>query len=116
MKTSIHASLATLCLMLASCAGYQLGGQKPASLTGVETIAVPMFANATQHPRASALATSAVAEAMIRDGTYRIVEADRADAILDGRLERIPPHNGLNGARELRCLIAIHPSQGRLWL
>ncbi len=99
MKTSIHASLATLCLMLASCAGYQLGGQKPASLTGVETIAVPMFANATQHPRASALATSAVADAIVRDGTYRIAASDRADAILDGELERIQ-YRAIRGTRQ----------------
>lgn len=99
MKTSIHASLAALCVLLASCAGYQLGGVKPASLTGVQTIAVPMFSNATQHPRASALATSAVAEAMIRDGTYRMVEADHADAILDGRLERIE-YRAIRGTRQ----------------
>ena len=99
MKTSIHASLATLCLLLASCAGYQLGGVKPPSLSGVQSIAVTMFSNATQHPRASALATSAVADAMVRDGTYRIATGDHADAILDGELERIE-YRTIRGTRE----------------
>ncbi|HSP42995.1 MAG TPA: hypothetical protein VLO11_08995 [Luteolibacter sp.] len=99
MKTSVHAILATLCLLFASCAGYQLGGVKPASLSGVETISVAMFSNATQHPRASALATSAVADAIVRDGTYRIADADRADAILEGKLERIK-YRTIRGTRQ----------------
>jgi hypothetical protein len=99
MKTSIHAILSALCLLLASCAGYQLGGVKPASLSGVETIAVTMFSNATQHPRASALATSSVAEAIVRDGTYRIADTDRADAVLEGELYRIK-YRAIRGTRE----------------
>ena len=82
--------LATACLAaLASCAGYQLGGSKPAALAKVETIAVPMFSNATLHPRAEALATSAVTNAVIQDGTYRISSVDDADAVLEGKLASI---------------------------
>ncbi len=99
MKTPILAILAAPCLLLASCAGYQLGGVKPASLSAVETIAVPMFSNSTQHPRASALATSAVADAIVRDGTYRIADSDRADAILEGDLERIK-YRAIRGTRQ----------------
>jgi Lipopolysaccharide-assembly len=69
-----------------SCAGYRLGGTKPASLKQVKSIAVPMFRNATQHPRAEALATSAAINAIVQDGTYRIATADKADAILEGEL------------------------------
>lgn len=76
-------------LMLASCAGYQLGGHKPASLAKVKTVAVPMFSNATLHPRAEALATSAVANAFVQDGTYRISKLDNADAVLEGKLRSI---------------------------
>lgn len=76
-------------LTLASCAGYHLGGMKPASLAGVKTIAVPMFANDTQHPRASALATSAVTNSLVQDGTYRLSTTDKADAVLEGKLARI---------------------------
>lgn len=74
---------------LVSCAGYQLGGVKPASLAQVHRIAVPMFANDTLHPRAEALATSAVTDAFVKDGTYKIGTVSDADAILEGRLKRI---------------------------
>ncbi len=76
-------------LLLVSCAGYQLGGAKPASLARVKTIAVPMFSNATPHPRAEALATSAVANAFVQDGTYRLGGTDRSDAVLEGNLSGI---------------------------
>ena len=85
-------------LGLVSCAGYQLGGVKPASLASVQTIAVPMFSNDTQHPRAEVLATSAVAEAIVRDGTYRISRVDDADAVLVGSLSEIE-YSTLRGSR-----------------
>lgn len=81
--------LPALALLLASCAGYQLGGTKPASLAQVRTIAVPMFSNSTPHPRAEALATSAVADAFVQDGTYRLGSRDHADAVLEGDLREI---------------------------
>jgi len=74
---------------LASCTGYQLGGVKPKSLAKVRMISVPMFKNDTQHPRAEAIATSAVASAMLQDGTYRISSLDKADAVLEGTVHRI---------------------------
>ena len=78
-----------LSLALASCAGYHLGGAKPPSLAGVRTISIPMFVNGTLHPRAEALATSAVADAVVQDGTYRLAETSQADAILEGKLTSI---------------------------
>ncbi len=78
-----------LALALTSCAGYQLGGAKPPSLAGVKTISIPMFVNGTLHPRAEALATSAVADAIVQDGTYRLAETSQADAILEGTLTTI---------------------------
>jgi hypothetical protein len=89
IRTLTRLALAAPLLALVSCAGYQLGGMKPASLAGVKSIAVPMFANDTQHPRASALATSAVANALVQDGSYRISTTDKADAVLEGTLKQI---------------------------
>ncbi len=76
-------------LLMVSCAGYHLGNSKPASLQKVNTITVPMFKNATLHPRAEALATSAVANAFVMDGTYRLASLDQADAVLEGELQSI---------------------------
>lgn len=75
--------------LLVSCAGYRLGGSKPASLASVRTIAVPMMVNETQHPRAEVIATSAVTGAFSLDGTYRIGSSGSADAILEGRITAI---------------------------
>lgn len=94
----LMAALAGTIMTLVSCAGYQAGGAKPASLAEVKTISVPMFSNSTQHPRAEALATSAVAGAIVRDGTYRIVKTDEADAILEGNLKQIN-YRAIRGSR-----------------
>ena len=75
--------------LLTSCAGYRLGGAKPPSLAGVKRIAVPMFENGTLHPRSESLATSAVTDAFVQDGTYRLSDRDNADAVLEGKLARI---------------------------
>lgn len=98
IRTLTKLALLAPLVAMVSCAGYQLGGEKPASLVGVKTIAVPMFANATQHPRASALATSAVANALVKDGTYRISTVDKADAVLEGVLKRIE-YRSIRGSR-----------------
>lgn len=87
-KFTISAALAVM-IALTSCAGYQLGGVKPASLAGIRNISVPMFENKTQHPRAGAMATSAVTHTMIQDGTYRVSSLDKADAVLEVTLESI---------------------------
>jgi hypothetical protein len=48
-----------------------------------------MFSNGTQEPRAEALATTAVTDALVMDGTYRISDRDHADAVLEGTLTSI---------------------------
>ncbi|GAA5127603.1 hypothetical protein JIN84_08455 [Luteolibacter yonseiensis] len=92
------AALLAPVFLLASCAGYQLGNTKPASLAKVKSIAVPMFSNSTLHPRAEALATSAVANAFVQDGTYRIGKSDHADAVLEGTLSSID-YSTIRGSR-----------------
>lgn len=85
-------------LVLVSCAGYQLGVTKPASLNRVKTIAVPMFSNSTLQPRAEVVATSAVVSAFVQDGTYRIEKRDHADAILEGEIRSIK-YTSIRGTR-----------------
>ncbi len=81
-----------------SCVGYHLGSAKPTAMRGIRTIAVPMFSNATLHPRAEAIATSAVTSAFLQDGTYRIMDADHADARLEGTVQSIA-YTPIRGAR-----------------
>lgn len=86
------------CLVFTSCAGYHLGGAKPASLAKVRNLSVPMFSNGTLHPRAEAIATSAVANAIVQDGTYRITSLDQADAVLEGQISQIK-YSTIRGTR-----------------
>jgi len=58
-------------------------------LKDVHNISVPMFHNDTLHPRAEALATSAAADAIVQDGTYRITSLDKADAVLEGTVHTV---------------------------
>jgi hypothetical protein len=90
--------VALLGLVLSSCVGYQLGGSKPPSLAGVERISVSMLENGTLHPRAEAIATSAVTSALVQNGTYRLSELDRADAVLEGEVSSIE-YSALRGSR-----------------
>jgi hypothetical protein len=92
------AALIAACLAFVSCAGYQIGGAKPKSLAAVRSIAVPMFGNATLHPRAEALATSAVSNALVQDGTYQLANRDKADAVLEGELSEIK-YSTIRGTR-----------------
>lgn len=90
--------LILLSVVLSSCAGYQLGGAKPPSLASVERISVSMLENGTLHPRVEALATSAVTAALVQNGTYRLSELERADAVLEGEVSSIE-YSALRGSR-----------------
>jgi hypothetical protein len=76
-------------ILLASCGGYHLGESRPAATKGVKTIDVRMFSNSSFLPRANAVATSAVAAAIVQDGTFRIASIDHADSILEGNVASI---------------------------
>ena len=86
----MKASLATLfCLALTGCLGYHVGPVKPYYLRDVHTIAVPTFKNRTLVPRIEVLVTDTVIKQLQQDGTFQIVNGDRADATLTGEVSRI---------------------------
>ena len=91
MMRSLHLTFFTVLAAFAcsSCVGYRLGVNKPLALAKVKNIHVPMFSNGSFHPRAEALATSAVVNAFTTDGTYRITSLDEADAVLEGRVASV---------------------------
>ena len=81
--------LAILPLLLSSCVGYQLGGNKPAAMANISTIHVEMVRNDTQIPRAAASATNAIADAIQLDGTYQLGNDSNAEARLQATLREI---------------------------
>jgi hypothetical protein len=85
-------------LLFQGCAGYQLGPATPGYLRQVHSIAVPTFANSTLTPRIEALVTSTVIKQFHQDGTFRIANADVADATLKAEIVNV----GRSPARSLR--------------
>ena len=85
-----RALFALCCLgLLSSCAGYRLGGEKPDHLASVKTIFVPLAKSQALFPRAEALTTNIIVDAITQDGTYRIGTASDSDATLLLTLEKI---------------------------
>ncbi|MFI0347959.1 MAG: LPS assembly lipoprotein LptE [Chthoniobacterales bacterium] len=84
--------MASLILTFAGC-GYTLGEVKPTTMRRVNTLAISTFQNGTLVPRLESQTADAVVKQFQQDGTYRIEAADRADAIVTGKiisLERRP--------------------------
>lgn len=87
---AVRAALAAVALFLIpACAGYHLGADQPAVMEGVQTLAVPVFHNDTLIPRSSVTVTNRVIRQFQVDGTYRIVDSSRADAILRGTIRPV---------------------------
>jgi hypothetical protein len=86
----LKASLATVfCLALGGCLGYHVGPVKPYYLRDVHTIAVPTFKNRTLVPRVEVLVTDTVIKQLQQDGTFQVANGDKADATLEGQIDRI---------------------------
>lgn len=89
MKRFFAALLLPVCLLLTSCAGYHLGGQKPAHLRDIRTLAVPAFKNMTLEPRLAVNVTNAVIKQLQNHGAYQIVDRCNADAVLVGTIQGV---------------------------
>lgn len=86
----MKASIATvLCLALGGCLGYHVGPVKPYYLRDVHTIAIPTFKNRTLVPRIEVLVTDTVIKQLQQDGTFQVASGDKADATLEGQVDRI---------------------------
>lgn len=96
-----HLSLlaALTCAVLTSgCAGYRVGPVKPLVMEKVESVAVPTFENDTLVPRLEVLLANSVIKQIQQDGTFRVDNSDKADAIIEGKLTQI----NRRGARSVR--------------
>lgn len=72
-----------LALLTASC-GYHLGGFKRASMQNLETFCINMFENHSVYSNISMQVTTALADQMQRDGTYRMASRDECDFVVSG--------------------------------
>jgi outer membrane lipopolysaccharide assembly protein LptE/RlpB len=76
------AALLALGLATGGC-GYSLRGTLPSH---IRTVTIPVFANRTSEPAVENFLTSAVVEAFSTNGRLRVVNAARADSILEGEV------------------------------
>ena len=89
MKKFLSTILLSSLLLLVSGCGYHVGEIKPTPMRRINTIAVGSFKNETLLPRVEVQTANAVVKQFQQDGTYRIESADRADAIVEGTIEKV---------------------------
>ena len=88
MKTFRALAAAAAVATLASC-GYHLGGMKAPAMENMNTFCVEMFANETEHPNAGVLMTTAMANTLQSDGTFRMAPRKEADFVVKGNVCKI---------------------------
>src|SRR5688572_19935727 len=76
-------------VILSGCAGYQVGPIKPTPMKNVQRLCVKNFTNDTLEPRVEVLLTNLLIKQLQQDGTYEITDENRADAILQVKLNEI---------------------------
>lgn len=81
-------TLALAAGLLSSC-GYHLGGYKPAAMQNMNTFCVEMFDNETTVPGVAVQMTTALTDAVQRDGTYTLASRDSADFRISGAVSSI---------------------------
>lgn len=87
MKTLLSLSAAAL-LLTTSC-GYHLGGLRPSYMKSVDSVFVEVFANHTTQPNLSVQFTTALANSLQADGTYKLKSRSTADAVIRGEITNI---------------------------
>lgn len=78
--------LGSVALLAFSGCGYHLGGVKPAALAKVSSIRMTAFQNNSFEPAAGSLVSSALAEAIQRDGSFRLGSRGKAQARIEGEV------------------------------
>lgn len=86
-KTGILLGLVIL-LAFPGC-GYRLGGVKPAALSKVSAIRMTAFENNSFEPAAGALVSSALSEAIQKDGSFRLGSRGNAQARIEGSVTSV---------------------------
>jgi len=77
--------LAVSCLLLAGCGVYSFSGS---GLSGIDSIAIPLFENQTQEYGLREALTEKIAEMFVQDNTLKVVNERTADSILRGVVTR----------------------------
>ncbi len=87
IRTLLTAGILPL-FLLGSC-GYHLGGLRNDKLKDMDSFCVNMFANHTVQPEVASLMTTALGDAMQRDGSFRMAAPSQCDFTIDGAVTSI---------------------------
>lgn len=91
-------------MLLAACAGYRVGNQKPAALENIASLAVSPLENHSYEPNLSIKLANFIAQRIQSDGTFTLESQNRADATIEGTIEaveRLPVSSGtMNRGRD----------------
>ncbi len=87
IRTLIPAG-ALLLSLLPGC-GYHLGGLRCAPLKDMDTFCVNMFENYTTQPNVAMQMTTALADQLQRDGSFRMASPSECDFKIDGAVKSI---------------------------
>lgn len=85
IRSCVWATLALCLVLMQGCVGYRLGSTLP---PGIKSVHVPTFQNKTGEPLLEAETTGATLREVQKDGTLRIADESRADALLEVTLTR----------------------------
>lgn len=88
MKRFFSISACMLPLFTASC-GYQLGGLVNGDMKDMKTFDVTMFENQTNYPLVAMQMTTALADALQSDGTFRMVAPSQSDFSVSGKVTSV---------------------------
>lgn len=102
-----------ICCLFQAC-GYRFvrygGGDKDFGNLP-ESIAIPMFSNATTEPNLEYLITRALRDEFIKKGVVSVVPEDRADVVMVGRVTKIyttdVAHDAVEHTTETRIYVTV---------
>lgn len=89
MKMRFFQLLAVLLPVCFSACGYHVGGLKNKRMQGMDTFCINMFENHTTYADVSRQMTTALADALQRDGTFRLVTRSRSDFYITGAVTQV---------------------------
>lgn len=100
--------------LFSGCLGYQIGPAKPAVLSHVKSVAVPIFRNDTLEPHIEALVTGIIIKQIQQDGTYQIRDTNDADAVIEGTITSVTRRRSrsvrgnVDATAEFTLVVGIH--------
>ncbi len=99
MKKLFLLVVSLFALTLGSC-GYHLGGLRSGAMKNVNTFCVEMFENRTTQAMVSMQMTTALADALQRDGTFRLASPSTADVRIEGVVKNISSSSLITDSRD----------------